>query len=86
MQGKHIEPIKIVSEPRALLSVKQVAERLSIAEKTIYNRISKRAKDPFPIRVKRFMGKPLFDNRDVEAFIESLPYEVDAVDKVFSEQ
>jgi len=65
---------------RALLSVKKVAERLSIAEKSIYNRICRGAKDPFPIKVKRFMGKPLFDSRDVEAFIESLPYESDYTD------
>lgn len=72
---RKIEVTKVISEPRSLLTVEETARRLGLAPQTIYNGISRRSKDKFPIRVKRYGKKPLFDNRDVEAFIENLPYE-----------
>ncbi|MFA5183892.1 MAG: hypothetical protein WC405_21530 [Syntrophales bacterium] len=65
--------VKVYAEPRMLLSVEETARRLSIAPRTIYNGIGRRAKQRFPIPVKRFGKRPLFDSRDVEAFIDSLP-------------
>jgi predicted DNA-binding transcriptional regulator AlpA len=73
--NRKIEVTKVVNEPRSLLTVEETARRLGLAPQTIYNGISRGAKDRFPIRVKRYGKKPLFDNRDVEAFIENLPYE-----------
>jgi predicted DNA-binding transcriptional regulator AlpA len=69
----------------SLLTVEETARRLGISPKTIYNRISRKAEKPFPIRFKRFMGKPLFYNRDVEAFIHGLEYQ-DALDEVSNEK
>jgi predicted DNA-binding transcriptional regulator AlpA len=65
--------VKVYQEPRMLLSVEETARRLSIAPRTIYNMIGRRSKQKFPIPVKRFGKRPLFDSRDVEAFIDSLP-------------
>ena len=73
--ARKIEITKTIHEPRSLLTVEETAKRLGLAPQTIYNGIARRAKDKFPIRVKRYGKKPLFDNRDVEAFINSLPYE-----------
>ena len=67
--------VKVYQEPRMLLSVEETARRLSIAPRTIYNGIGRRAKVRFPIPVKRFGKRPLFDSRDVEAFIDSLPHD-----------
>ena len=64
---------------KRLLSVEETAQYLGLSPRTVYNRIGRKAKNPFPIKVKRFMGKPLFYNRDIEAFIHGLPYE-DALD------
>ncbi len=65
--------VKLYQEPRMLLSVEETARRLSIAPRTIYNGIGRKAKSRFPIPVKRFGKRPLFDSKAVEAFIESLP-------------
>lgn len=70
-----------ISEPSRLLTVAEVAIRLGISRKTIYNAMSL---GTFPIKYKRSFGKPVFFNRDLEAYIEGLPYEespVDALDK-----
>jgi predicted DNA-binding transcriptional regulator AlpA len=67
--------VKLYQEPRMLLSVEETARRLSIAPRTIYNGIGRKAKVRFPIPVKRFGKRPLFDSRDVEAFIDSLPHD-----------
>ena len=61
----------VIQEPR---TVEETANRLGLKPQTIYNGISRKSKVKFPIRCKRYGNKPLFDNRDVEAFIENLPY------------
>jgi excisionase family DNA binding protein len=61
-------------EPRKLLTVEQTAERLGIAAQTIYNGIARRTLKPFPIRAKRWGRKVLFDSRDIDSFIDSMPY------------
>lgn len=66
--------VKVYQEPRMLLSVEETARRLSISPQTIRNGISRRSKQPFPIPFKRFGKRPMFDSRDVEAFIDALPY------------
>jgi predicted DNA-binding transcriptional regulator AlpA len=74
---REIEVTKVIQEPRSLLTVEETARRLGLRRQTIYNGIGRRAKKRFPLRPKRIGGKPLFDNKDIEAFIESLPYETD---------
>ena len=61
-------------KPR-LLSVEQTAEYLSIAPKTLRNRLGPRAPDPFPVKPKRIGRKVLFDIRDLEHFCDQLTYE-----------
>lgn len=55
-----------------LLTVKEVAERLKISERTIYNSISRDAKNPFPIKPVRIRRLVRFKAEDVNKFIESL--------------
>ena len=57
--------------PRAL-SVEDAAAYMGLARKTVYNRIGPRAKDPLPIRIYRFGGKPLLDLADIDRFLDSL--------------
>ena len=55
-----------------LLDIKDVARRLHISERTIYNRVRKKAPNPFPIRVRR-VGKLIrFDQKDVQNYIDKL--------------
>jgi excisionase family DNA binding protein len=61
-------------EPRNLLTVKQTAERLGIATQTIYNGIARRTLKPFPIKPKRWGRNVLFDSRDIDEYINSMPY------------
>ena len=75
----------VIQESPCLLTVEETAKRLGIARKTLYNRISRKAENRFPVKCKRFMGKPMFMSTDITRFIEGLPYE-NAVDKVSSEQ
>jgi predicted DNA-binding transcriptional regulator AlpA len=74
-ENRKIEVIKLIEEPLALLSVEQTAARLGISPQTIYNGISRKAKTKFPVKFKRYGKKPLFTNKDIQAFIERLPYE-----------
>ena len=74
-ENRKIEVIELVKEPVALLSVEATAARLGISPQTIYNGISRKAKNKFPVRFKRYGKKPLFLNTDIQAFIENLPYE-----------
>jgi predicted DNA-binding transcriptional regulator AlpA len=64
----------MVKGDRRLLNIREVAERLGIAQQTIYNGLSRRTQKPFPIRPKRWGRKVLFDSRDVDSFIDSMPY------------
>ena len=59
---------------RRLLNIREVAGRLGIATQTVYNGISRKSLKPFPIRPKRWGRKVLFDSRDVDRFIDSMPY------------
>jgi predicted DNA-binding transcriptional regulator AlpA len=58
-------------EPR-LLNVKQTAAYLGIAEKTIRNRICRRAENPFPVKPKRIGKRVLWDRKDLDHYIDSL--------------
>ena len=58
-------------QPR-LLNVKQAARYLSIAPKTIRNRIGPRAPNPFPVKPKRIGKRVLFDRKDLDRFVDSL--------------
>ena len=57
---------------RRLLSVKQAACYLGLAEKTIHNGTGRKAKKPFPIKFKRYGRRILFDIRDLEKFVDEL--------------
>jgi hypothetical protein len=48
---------------------------LGIAPKTLRNRIGPRAKHPFPVRPKKIGKRVLFDRRDLDDFVNSLPHE-----------
>ena len=70
---------------RRLLNIRETAERLGIAQQTIYNGISRKSSKPFPIRPKRWGRKVLFDSRDVDRFIDSMPYaDANSLDTLFS--
>ena len=58
-----------------LLNVNQTAEYLSISPKTIRNGLGPKAKDPFPIPSKKIGKRRLFDKRDLDCYIDSMPHE-----------
>ncbi len=60
-----------MTEPR-LLTVEQVAKRLGISPRTIYNGVSKATKVPFPIRAVRIRRLVRFKEQDLIDYIESL--------------
>ncbi len=69
---RHIKLMEVIKEPMKLLTVKQVSERLGLAERTVRNQMSE---GRFPIPWKKPGGKPLFLNTDVERYMIKLPYE-----------
>ena len=73
-QGTKKEKRDIVREhkPR-MLSVRESAGYLGIAEKTLRNRISLKAENPFPVKPKHIGGKVLFDVKDLDAYLDKLP-------------
>lgn len=54
---------------RALLTIRQTAIFLGMAEKTLRNRLSDGS---FPLRPVRLSGKPLFKRQELEKLIDSL--------------
>ena len=58
-----------------LLNVKETAKYLGLSPKTIRNRLGPKAPDPFPVKRRRYGRKVLFDLKDLDAYIDSLPYE-----------
>jgi predicted DNA-binding transcriptional regulator AlpA len=63
-----------VSEPiaRRLVSIEEAAHYLDLSVKTIYNRISRKSKNPFPVKPKRIGKLVKFDLRDLEKYVDSL--------------
>ena len=59
-------------KPR-LIDIEQTAKYLSLSPKTIRNRIGPKAKNPFPVKPKRVGRKVLFDIRDIDRYIDSMP-------------
>jgi hypothetical protein len=59
-------------KPR-MLSVRDTARYMGIAEKTLRNRLGPKAEHPFPVKPKHFGGKVLFDRNDVDTYLDSLP-------------
>jgi hypothetical protein len=66
--------MKEAVKPR-LLSVEQAAGYLSISPKTIRNRLGPKAPHPFPVKPKRIGRRVLFDVRDLDSYVDSLPYD-----------
>ena len=55
-----------------LMDLKTAALYIGMAEKTLRNRISRKAENPFPVKPKRQGRKILFDRRDLDAYADSL--------------
>ena len=55
-----------------LLTAEKLANYLQLAKQTIYNKCSKNAKHPLPIKPIRIGKKLRFRLSDVEKYIESL--------------
>lgn len=56
-----------------MFSVKDAAKYMGIAEKTLRNRLGPKAEHPFPVKPKHIGGKVLFDRKDVDTYLDSLP-------------
>ncbi|MDA3916394.1 MAG: hypothetical protein PF690_05420 [Deltaproteobacteria bacterium] len=59
-------------ENKLLLNVEESAGVLSIAPKTLRNRLGPRAKNPFPVKPKRIGSRVLFYFQDLKEYVESL--------------
>jgi len=57
-----------------MLGVEQAAEYLSLSPKTIRNGLARDAERPFPVKPKRYGRRVLFDIRDLDAYVDALPY------------
>ncbi len=66
------ETVKKEITPR-MLSVDDTARYIGIASKTIRNRIGPKATIVFPVKPKRIGGRVLFDRRDLDVYLDSLP-------------
>lgn len=70
--AKNPKLVKVENIQPRLLSIEDLAKYLSIAPKTIRNRLGARAPKPFPIKAKKIMGRVLFDKRDVDDYLDTL--------------
>jgi len=58
-----------------MLSYRDAAFYIGIAEKTLRNRCSRKAKHPLPFKPKRVAGKPVFDRLELDRYCDSLASE-----------
>jgi hypothetical protein len=63
---------KTHSKDPEYLVLKELAEKLRCSEKRIYVALQKNAKDPFPVRARKFGRQRLFAVKDVNEYLESL--------------
>lgn len=57
---------------KRLYSIAETAEYLGIAVQTLRNRLTRTTTNPFPIKPIRGSGKPVFDVRDLDEYIDNL--------------
>lgn len=60
---------------KRLFTVREAADYLGLAPRTIYNRIGPKSKEPFPIPHKKFGKTVLFERKDLDSYADSLPYD-----------
>lgn len=60
---------------KRLLTVEETAQYLGLSPRTLYNRISRGAKDPFPVKPKRVGRAVRFDIRELDSYIDSLGFD-----------
>ena len=58
---------------KRLLGIEETARYLGLAPKTIRNRLGVKAPDPFPVKPKHIGKRVLFDIRDLDKYVDSLP-------------
>ena len=63
--------IVIQQWPR-IMDLPTAAAYIGMAEKTLRNRISRKAEEPFEVKPKRRGRKVLFDKKDLDAYADSL--------------
>jgi hypothetical protein len=71
-EGKHKRNFIIVQQWPRLMDLPTAAAYIGMAEKTLRNRISRKAGDPFEVKPKRRGRKVLFDRRDLDRYADSL--------------
>jgi len=67
--------VKLETVGPRMLCYRDAALYLGIAEKTLRNRTSRRAKNPLPFKPKRVAGKPVFDRLDLDKYCDALSTE-----------
>jgi len=60
--------------PKRLFRVAEAAQYLGLAPRTLYNGIAPKSKTPFPIKFKKQGKLVLFEKKDLDAYIDSIPY------------
>jgi DeoR/GlpR family transcriptional regulator of sugar metabolism len=70
---KREKVIPEIRKDQRFVSVDQAAVYLCLSPQTIYNGIAAKAKKPFPIKPRRYGGKPLFEKAELDRFADSLP-------------
>jgi len=62
----------VITQWPRLMDLPTAAAYIGMAEKTLRNRISRKAEDPFEVRPKRRGRKVLFDKKDLDRYADSL--------------
>ena len=60
--------------PKRLFRVPEAAAYLGLAPRTLYNGIAPKSKQPFPVRFKKQGKVILFEKKDLDEYVDSLPY------------
>jgi len=70
--------------PKRLFRVPEAAVYLGLAPRTIYNGIAPRSKQPFPVRFKKQGKVILFEKKDLDEYVDSIPYADESVNNTLT--
>lgn len=59
---------------KRLFRVPEAAAYLGLAPRTLYNGIAPKSKQPFPVRFKKQGKVILFEKKDLDEYVDSIPY------------
>jgi len=64
--------MRLLSPQKRLLNIVETAKYLGMSPRTLYNRVCRKSKNPFPVKPKRVGRSVRFDIYDLNEYVKKL--------------